>query len=166
MRTEINVTRLGTILHDTINAYRLNDPFTHDILLLMFLTGLRINEVLEVSRWRRLSIDYFVCYLEKGDEKRAIEERLIPASLIPYYEKGEDNPVYTYSALLWRINKATPIITVNGDVRRSSAHLFRYYFIKDLYERGVTPTEIREIICHKSQGSTNQYIFDRLFLHS
>ena len=166
MRTEINVEQLGDILKATLNTYKYNDPFTYDILVLMFVTGLRINEVLEVARWQRFSVDYFACYLEKGDEKRAIEERLIPASLIPYYEKGEENPVYTYSALLWRINKATPIISVNGDVRRSSAHLFRYYYIKDLYERGVTPSEIREIICHKSQGSTNQYIFDRLYLHS
>lgn len=165
MATQIYQPELDTILLNSISAYENGDPFCAAILETAYVTGLRMNEILEVNRWTVETELLFKVNLEKGDSIRKIDSAIIPRVLKDYYTVGASNPVYTYSAILWRLNKALPIITVNGDVRRSSAHLFRYNFIKKLHNEGFTPTEIKTIICHKSQGSTNQYIFDNLYLH-
>lgn len=165
MTQPINVQELDVILQNTISAYIRTDPFTCDILKLMYSTGLRIDEVLDSKRWRPHGQDEFYVNLAKGDQRRKIARIIIPTTLVKYYELGQFNPVYTYSALLWRINQATPIITVNGDTRRTSAHLFRYFYIKDLYAQGYSVRDIKRIIEHKSLSSTSMYVFDQLYLH-
>ena len=157
---------LEDILIAAMNAYAINDPLIYGFLATLHDTGLRVNEVMEIERWKSFSNPIFRVLLEKSDNVREVNIANVHQNVREIYLSQNINPIYTYSAIAHRLKRALPIITINGDSRPTVTHLFRYKLMKSLYyESGLTVSQVQDYFCHKSRASTERYIFDQLILH-
>jgi|SRR5690606_25689238 len=169
MKTEINQQELSEILDLTFDKDSFVHPWENLLSFCLYETGLRVNECIEAhSRWHIFESGafwYLEVNLSKGENTRVIQ---MPFEKLEYFMKFYDIRNYmfgTYSSYNHWLRKRLPIITVNSDVRRTTSHLYRYNFIKKLSIEGYTNAEIKNEIVHESQGSTDRYIYDKIYLN-
>lgn len=163
MKTLIDLTRLTEICQGVYQQYDGVDQIVSDLFYLMYMSGLRVMEVVETWRWQLDAGGNYQVTLEKGDAIRGITSIYVKSSIKPYYDNQTEFPYLTYSSLNWRAKKAAPIVTTNSDTRRTTTHLFRYRLMKYLHSAGLTDQQIQNYMKHASLGSTQRYIYDDLF---
>lgn len=170
MKTVINQSELNDYLNASFNKDSLVHPWENLLSFCLYKTGLRVEECIQCAdRWvfaATAPLFTLQVALSKGEAFRNIE---IQNDDLPYFNQFYLIRNYmfgTYSSYNHWLRKRIPIITVNSDVRRTTSHLFRYNFIKKLHEDGYTDVQIKNEIVHASQGSTDRYIYDLLYLNT
>ena len=165
MPTVLTLPELTTVCDNAIDALRSGDDLAFSMYSLLYNTGLRSVEVLDITRWTNLGTGYWRVQLAKREYTRDIDESLIEANLKAYYTNALQNALYTYSFLECRIAGVTPVIK-DGILRmRRTTHLFRYRFIRQLHADGLTDAAIQAIMGQKNLSSTQGYINRNLWLY-
>lgn len=154
----IDGAELGRLLAALIERVAQERPVTADIFQLLFNTGLRVNEVLEVERWQPVGQASFTVQLSKREETRQIHGSNIPAGILHHYVQQQPYYLETYSAVNNTFKHHTPGIVIRSKKKSTLLHAFRYYYIKQLYASGMTLAEVAEHMGHKVQASTAGYI--------
>lgn len=132
----------------------------------MYLTGLRVSEVTEYKRWRKISDNYYSVRLEKSNQERLIDENMLPVQfrLALVYEMK--NHYYCYNRKLERLfRENSPYRSIKTGNRIINNHLFRHNYIKQLYwVQGLSITEIRNITKHNSELSVYNYTNSKIIV--
>lgn len=125
----------------------------------MYRTGLRVSEVTDFNRWRKISDNYYSVRLEKSNQERLINENELPIQyrLALMYEMK--NIYYCYNRKLERLfRENSPFRVMKTGNRQINNHLFRHNFVKQLYwVQGLKVTEIMNITKHNSELSVFNY---------
>ena len=163
--TEITLSQLNDICLNVVAAYDPGDPLMNAFLYLMYNTGLRSNEVMQLNRYTNGPPEYYTALLEKGNGTRDIELIYALPVLQNLVLNGALFNPYTYSALQYSIGKASPVVTFGSNTNRSLGHMFRYRFIKQLGDDGLSIPEIMEITKQSSTTTVEIYLNDLIYTH-
>ena len=132
----------------------------------MYLTGLRVSEVTEYKRWRKISDNYYSVRLEKSNQERLIDENLLPVQfrLALVYEMK--NHYYCYNRKLERLfRENSPYRYIKTGNRLINNHLFRHNFVKQLYwVQGLSVIDIMNITKHNSELSVYNYTNSKIIV--
>lgn len=133
--------------------------FLTTILQVLYSTGCRPHEVLDVSLWYRLNSDYMILNALKKNNPRAILLSDLPSDFIGYIDSSffpfsvQNYRQFTYQFLnIYKYN--TAVI----DSKKCALYLYRHAFIKRLSSKGYTVEQIRQITGHKSDAVVEGYI--------
>ena len=157
--TPITTSELDTILTDTIGTQFWYDIELFHIAHVLYETGLRITEVLDLSRWTDHSPTQIQIALAKSDNFRLIDKTSINAFFLNYINQGQ----YTmnrsnYRNVNYRLKQYLPKFKTNLNFLPTTSHIFRYRFIHNLRDLGYTAAQIQAVICHSSLSSTQRYM--------
>lgn len=155
---------LGTLLRQVIAQVQHERPITADIFQLLYNTGLRINEVLEVERWVPLGPDFFEVQLSKREDTRTIPASSIPPGILDYYANQQPYYLETYSAVNNTFRRYTPGIVIERKKKTTLLHAFRYRYIKALHASGMSLADVAAAVGHKVQASTAGYILGQVWV--
>jgi site-specific recombinase XerD len=155
---------LQTALQATITQALNERPTTGAIFQLMYNTGLRVREVLEVDRWQYNDDDTFTVQLEKREGTRVIPISQVPDAISDRFIDKVPFEMETYSAVNNTFKYSAPGIIFGNDTRRTTSHAFRYQFVKQLAQEGKTVAEIAAILGHVNQANTSKYMSDQILL--
>ena len=156
--TTATLQQLQAALTNLIDRTAVDRPSTAQLFQLMYNTGLRIREVLEVDRWQFTDEDDFIVHLEKREGTRRIPISKIPDALADRYIYQQPFVMETYSAVNNTFKYYGPGVLFGADGRPTTCHAFRYQYMKQLSEDGLTVTEIGAIMGHVNQANTANYI--------
>lgn len=127
----------------------------------MFLTGLRINEVYQLERWDVTDPSTPIVRLEKASGTRAIDAALLHPHLHDML-LSSPLPIWPFSVrqvnYFIRASQGYAKLTVKS--KEVASHLFRYNYCRQLYEQGMTITQIKDAIVHSSVNVTAGYILN------
>lgn len=142
-----------------VSAVTLRDSIYGAYMETMYITGLRVSEVTEYLRWRKISDDYYCVRLEKSNQERIIEESILPVQFRLALVFEMKSHYYCYNRKLERLfRENSPYRHIKTGNRNINNHLFRHNFIKQLHwVQGLTITEIMNITKHNSQLSIFNY---------
>lgn len=163
MPTEIDLEALNDICVNVVLSYADSQPLLYNLLGVLYSTGLRANEVLETDRWSSYDNDYYIVQLEKGQQTRLIDKNLFNDQIAPYYNNQSSLGVYTYSSVRYSAAQASPIIKFGNNTNRTVLHMFRYRFIKDLWDSGLTISQIKDVTKQTSTATVEIYTSDKIY---
>lgn len=159
---QIDLAQLEGILRQGIASVEPIDYEASQIMQLLYNTGLRINEALEVNRWSVKSAEVLSVQLSKGEGVRDIQLIEVPEGIRSNYINRKAYFFQTQSSMGNRFKKHFPVITFNGNDRRSSFHAFRYRKFKRLAADGMTTAQIAAYMGHVNLSNTARYIGDAI----
>lgn len=160
---QIDHTELGGILRTTIVGVGHERPVTAALLQLLYNTGLRINEVLEVERWQANGPDSFSVQLSKREETREIAASSVPDSILDHYTQQQPYILETYSAVNNAFRRHTPGLVIEKKKKTTLLHAFRYFYIKSIHASGLSLADVAAHMGHKVQASTAGYILGQVW---
>lgn len=161
---QVMLEQLEETLSGVIQRAQNDRPTTAALFELMYNTGLRIREVIEVERWQPEDNDTYTVQLEKGEGTRIIQVAEVPALIEQQYASGLPFTMETYSAVNNTFKYYAPGILFGSDTRRTTLHAFRYRFMKRLEKNGATIPEIAAIMGHINQANTARYVTDIIWM--
>lgn len=161
---EITVGELDTIVTDAITSIESNKPELHAIFFTLYNTGLRIGELLDLSRWKNNNDGTHSVVLSKFDYTRTIDDEKIHIYIRDLINRGVNYTFHNYASVSYSCKKYFGAIKFNSDNRTSTCHVFRYLFIKLNYIELGDISLVQELIKHKSSETTNRYNNDRIYL--
>ena len=164
--TRVTLQELQHVLLKVIGAARYSRPTTGAIFQLLYDTGLRVREVLEVERWNANDDDTYTVQLEKQEGTRIIQVNDVPGLIEQRYADNTPFTMETYSAVNNMFKRYAPGLLFGNDVRRTTCHAFRYQFMKQLSENGMSTAQIAETMGHVNLANTARYITDEIWLGS
>lgn len=164
--TIATLAELQAALQQIIAATTQARPTTAAIFQLMFNTGLRVREVLEVERWTANDDETYTVQLEKREGTRRIELYHIPESIEQQFASQVPFTLETYSSVNNTFKYYGIGILFGNDTRPTTCHAFRYQYIKQLSEDGLDTAQIAAIIGHVNTANTSRYITDPIYLGS
>ncbi len=162
----IDYEQLGQVLRGVITSVQNDRPITAAIMQLLYNTGLRINEVLEVERWVSNGQGGYTVQLSKREETREIESALIPDEIAEHYTQQAPYYFETYSAVSNTFKYYAPGLVIEQKKKSTLLHAFRYRYIKELHAGGMSVADIAAHMGHKVQASTAGYILAQVWLGS
>lgn len=139
-------------------------PFLTTILQVLYSTGCRPHELLDINLWYRLDGAYFVLKALKGNNIRSILVSDLPVDFISYVDANyfpwslSNYRQFTYQFLNIYIYP-TAII----DSKKCALYLYRHAFIKRLSDAGLSVEQIRQITGHKSDAVVEGYINSMIY---
>lgn len=139
------------------NVYR-ERPITGLIFTLLYRTGLRASEVLDVWRWSEVDAKTLEVKLSKREDSRLIPRALVPAELLPHLLGQVPFTMETYSSINNTFKYYAPGLVIESKKKRTTCHAFRYRYIKQLRADGQSVTAIAQHMGHKVEASTIGYI--------
>jgi len=131
----------------------------YNTLNILLITGCRINEI-EFINWT-IKETKVLLHCSKQNKYREFEQNIFPVQFIDYIISGDEKDfIINKSSFYYYWNSIiSGSCLINGDIEHS-AHLFRYYFIKQLYYiQKKQPEEIQSILVHETTEVTRKYIF-------
>lgn len=153
---------LNSICLNAVNSITNGDCELKAIAVLLFKTGLRISEVLTIKNWLIYNQDAYKVKLLKSDSIRLIQKKSVPEYLQRIYDHNTNLFFHNYRSVDYSLHKVFPCIKSNQSENFRRSHLFRYNFIRQLYDNGKTVKEIQKEICHKNLEITKKYLFSYL----
>lgn len=138
-------------------------PVTAELFQLMYDTGLRVREVLEVERWTPAGNNNMYVSLQKGEGQREFQRKTIPPTVLQHYDSQTPFTLQTYSSVNNTFKYYAPGIITNGDQRRTTTHAFRYRFMQQLAADGLSIAEIAQIMGHLNQANTAKYVTSAIY---
>tara|TARA_R100000406_G_scaffold84880_1_gene68073 strand:- start:3983 stop:4615 length:633 start_codon:yes stop_codon:yes gene_type:complete len=143
----------------------LREPF-RTILLLLPLTGFRINEIctLQKRNIQRIGDRWVIKLIGKGEKPRTIPLNNAAKTLLERYLKnyqpskwifeGRKDHIKPSSVRTWtaKISKDNP------ELENISPHVLRHTFATSLYKREVSPLTIQMLMGHSDLKTTQRYI--------
>lgn len=154
----IDNAQLKALLHALIEDVSEVRPVTGSIFALLISTGLRIREVLEVTRWRKDKHGDFAVQLEKKEGLRSIKRSSVPSSIWANFDAHLPFQMETYSAVNNTFKYYGPGLIFGEDTRRTTCHAFRYLYMKTLSADGFTVAQIAAKMGHINLNNTLGYI--------
>lgn len=164
--TPATLQELQAALLSVIDRASKDRPTTGQLFQFMYNTGLRVREVLEVDRWHESTPGQLTVQLEKREGTRSIDLEQIPEELRTRYIQHLPFELETYSAVNNTFKYHGPGILFGTDTRRTTCHSFRYQFMKQLSEDGLTVAQVGEVMGHVNPANTARYIMDEIRLGS
>lgn len=158
--------QLQSALQTVIAQAQSDRPTTAAIFQLMYNTGLRVREVLEVERWQSTDYDTFIVQLEKREGTREIAISQVPDAISDRYVYSQQYEYETYSAVNNTFKYYAPGLIFGNDTRRTTCHAFRYQFMKQLAADGQTTAQVAATMGHVNLANTARYIQDEIWLGS
>ena len=139
-------------------------PFLSTFLQVLYITGCRPHELLDINLWSRLDGKYFVLEALKGNNIRTILISDLPVDFISYVDA-----VYfpwslsNYRQFTYQFFKIYMYPTAIIDRKKCALYLYRHAFIKRLSDAGLSVEQIRQITGHKSDAVVEGYINSIIF---
>jgi len=163
-RTAISNAELDAICIAALDATQAMDDYLYKFTRVLYHSGLRIGEVLDLSRWTHQQHGTYFIQLNKGESIRLIEDYSEYPSIYQQYYEAERPLWFSYSAANFRLKQVLPRLEWNSDSRRTVAHAFRYNVIRKLYDSTMSIEQVQDHIKHESLGSTALYILQETYL--
>ena len=132
----------------------------------MLLLGLRVSEVTEVERWRKISEDHYSVRLQKSNQERIVNINELSSLYNQCLLQEMKGSWYCYNRKLERLfRENSPYRYIKTGNRKINNHLFRHNFVKQLYwVQGLTVTEIMNITKHNSELSVFNYTNSKILV--
>lgn len=126
---------------------------------LLRLTGCRIQEIFEIERWSIISGYHVQVLPQKGNTNRSI-------ILNPNFDNFLEAIENQYKPFLSRTSfqlqnlfyKINPYGKLYSDTKEITNYFFRYLFIRELYETGLTFQQIADAMGYTSTTSVHNYL--------
>lgn len=126
---------------------------------LLYVTGCRIQEIFEISRWSSVSDTVFLVQPQKGNNVRQVildsDFQAFKSAVLNQYSPFLGMSVYQFTNLLGRIR--TWDYMFSGD-KEISFYVFRYRYIKTLYSKGFTIEQIAAAMGYLEFNTVQNYI--------
>ena len=161
--TKVTLPQLTEILNAVISAMETERPETQAIFRLMYNTGLRANEALEVDRWTVAGTDSFEVQLSKDEGTRIIPYSSVPDSIIENYKNKVQYIYQTYSSINNTFKRFAPGFIINEDTRRTTSHIMRYRYMQQLKADGLSIAEIAVVMGHINTANTAKYVSSDIY---
>lgn len=151
-------------LQNCINNSPAYYPFIRDFMQLLYNSGCRPHEALDLSLW---SFDgaslYYLNPLKNNNTRSFIEADLplsfrnaINAKFLPY-------SLINYRSFSYQFSRLYQYPTASILNKSCGLYLFRHAFIKRLYDAGYTIEQIRQTTGHKSDAVVEGYINSMIY---
>lgn len=158
--------QLQAALLAVIEATSTDRPTTAAIFQLMYNTGLRVREVLEVDRWTATDDDQYAVQLEKREGVRLIPIQAVPELIEQQLASNIPFTMETYSSVNNTFKYYAPGLLFGNDTRRTTCHAFRYQYMKQLSQDGMSVAQVAQVMGHVNLANTARYISDDIWLGS
>lgn len=164
MNYQLTPIQLNDEINRAINIVQDSDKQLFDILELLYLTGIRANEVFNLSSWSILDAYYMRLVTSKSNEIRIVHKSNIPYEILKMYENQVSNFYHNYATLLNDIKKILPKFYFGTFINASPIHCFRYNYIKQMKLNGFSNQAIKLDLAHVNQATTDYYINADIFI--
>ena len=133
---------------------------------LLYLTGARVQEVLEIDRWELNTGTTYYLYPQKGNNVRVVDlgsgftafKAAIAAQTAPFLG-------LTLSQLTGIFNKIRTWERFTSSGHKVCFYIFRYRYVKQLAADGLTPTQIASTMGYTSTSTINSYLSAEIYQH-
>lgn len=134
-------------------------PFLSTVLNVLYFTGCRPHEVLDLSLWSRIDSDSFLLKALKGNSPRLINKIDLPPIFINYIDNNFlPFSLINYRQFVYQFLRIYQYPSAMIDNKKCTLYLYRHAFIKRLADEGKTIEQIRQITGHKSDAIVEGYI--------
>ena len=139
-------------------------PFLTTILQVLYSTGCRPHELLDINLWSRLDGTYFVLKALKANNIRTILVSDLPVDFIKYVDANYFPwLVSNYRQFTYQFFNIYMYPTAIVDSKKCALYLYRHAFIKRLSDAGLSVEQIRQITGHKSDAVVEGYINSMIY---
>lgn len=146
---------LKTLINQTPPTY----IYEKSLYQLLYNTGLRAQEAIQLNRWSIYDLSTYLVTTSKSSHNRLISRALVPEILQnQIIIQTLKYKVITYDTLLNHFEKMSRGIVFSVGGKKTALHLFRYNFARKLLDQGKTSEEIRVNLGHVSIENTNIYL--------
>ena len=133
-------------------------------LQVLFATGCRPEEAVDLKLWSQPSPDKFVLQPLKGNFPRDIDGNVLPDQFKDYFNGGsQEYRLATQAKSLNYFKKTFPTSQIYKGSKSVELYVFRYNYVKQLYLGGNTIAQIKEKMGWKSDLMAERYVFSVLF---
>lgn len=155
----LSIEEVKSLCTQIVSAVTLKDSIYGSYMETMYITGLRVSEVTQYERWRKISDNYYCVRLEKSNQERIIDESILPVQFRLALVFEMKSHYYCYNRKLERLfRENSPYRYIKTGNRVINNHLFRHNYIKQLYwVQGMSVTEIMNVTKHNSELSVYNY---------
>ena len=120
------------------------DVLLNDIFQNYYNTGLRANELLQISRWSKNIDDKFICDTEKGSNDRIFESSELTPFFIASFLAGEEPYLYnSFSTVNLYFQRWLPYAFCRVNSKNLGVCMFRHNKIKQMKDNGQTFEQIK-----------------------
>lgn len=149
------------IARDTVPGYY---PFLSTFLQVLYRTGCRPHELLDISLWSRLDASTFVLKALKANNIRSILVSDLPGDFIQYVDASYFPwSLSNYRQFTYQFLNIYMYPTAIVDAKKCALYLYRHAFIKRLSDAGLSIEAIRQVTGHKSVAVVEGYINSMIF---
>lgn len=161
---EIEAKELDQLLYDFLRRIEKRELVLYPIFELLYQKGFRINEVLELNRWRYVENGLFMIETEKGSHKRYMLMNEIPKRFLARIEEmGPGEKYCTYDMIKRRFDEHFQATFCTSENRRLITHLFRHNLAKKLAEQGKEIDVIAHILGEKEEKNALGYVESKIY---
>jgi len=160
MRTEIDQNILDLILVSTTEERYLYSFEYRELFNLLYLTGCRINDILEFQRWNVLNNGDLLLQPQKNNNLRLFKQNEV--TLLFYNSILENNNMFNgmlYGSCEYHLLKVINKYDIRKDKKKITTHLYRHNYTKKLKMKGFTDEQIKVILGEKQLASAQNYIY-------
>jgi hypothetical protein len=126
---------------------------------LLRLTGCRIQEIFDIERWSVVSGYYLVFTPQKGNNARYVT---LDSSVQNFINAvtGQYKPFLgrTYSQLQNLFQRINPYGKLYSGTKEITNYFFRYLYVRELFEDGLTVTQIANMMGYTSDQAVSNYL--------
>lgn len=162
----ISSIELNDILSSNLDAIKYNYFDRAFAFQLMFDTGCRVNETIEINRWNIINSTQITLKPQKGNLIRTFNQ----ADLDPEFINSIQNnlPIsYNLTTDKLRYSLKTHFVNYGFYIgnKKSVSHIFRHNFAKQLKLRGFTDNQIKLSLGEKNLSSAVGYIYSDVYIY-
>lgn len=159
----IDTITLSSILSDTLNDEKLYSREIKALAELQYLTGCRVNEGLEFSRWQLLGNGNIQLQPQKGNNLRVFDPSIQTCVYFQDLIKNE----YACEKLFYRkycyyLDKVLHYHLFSIGGKGVNSHLFRHNYARVQKLLGHTDSEIKTLLGEVTQQSADHYIYSEI----
>lgn len=147
-----------------VSFFENSDHELHQILRLYNSTGIRADELFLYNNWIDYSPTHLQLYTAKTGEVRLIDKSKISTWMLERIINKRKDYFHTYNSIYHRLKKYGVNLVFNGNRKISTIHMFRYNYIKQLYEQVQDNVVVKQDLSHINQGTTDYYINAPIYL--
>ena len=144
------------IARDSVPTYY---PFLSTFLNVLYSTGCRPHELLDIALWSRLDNSYFILKAIKGNNNRSFLTSDLPPDFISYVDALYFPwSLSNYRQFTYQFLNIYMYPTAIVDAKKCALYLYRHAYIKRLSDAGLSVEQIRQFTGHKSDAVVEGYI--------
>jgi integrase len=128
-------------------------------LQVLYAIGCRPLEAVDLSLWEYDPINVFRLQPLKGNNVRLIDPSVLPQLFVDYFTGGsQEYGLATLSRTSFYFKKVWPTFQIYKGGKQAELYLYRYNYVKRLFNAGVPISEIKTIMGWKSQAMAERYV--------